>query len=79
MVRTLVNGQVVEKAPKTGAGKRMLPLDDTLAAQLKAFKALQAREKIAAGRPMTVLLTTFSVTNWAHPTSRPNSGAPGTG
>jgi integrase len=49
MVRTLVDGQVVEKAPKTTAGKRVLPLDDALAAQLKGFKALQAKEKLAAG------------------------------
>jgi DNA-binding CsgD family transcriptional regulator len=44
-----VDGQVVEKPPKTSAGARVLPLDDALVAQLRAFKALQAREKLAAG------------------------------
>lgn len=49
MVRTLVDGQVVEKPPKTAAGARVLPLDDALAASLKAFHALQVSEKLAAG------------------------------
>lgn len=48
-VRTVVDGKPVEKAPKTAAGKRTLPLDRTLVTQLKAFKALQAAEKLAAG------------------------------
>lgn len=48
-VRTLVDGKPVEKAPKTAAGKRTLPLDDALVATLKAFRAVQAREKLAAG------------------------------
>jgi integrase len=47
--RTLVDGRVVEKPPKTAAGKRVLPLDDALVAALKAFTARQAAEKIAAG------------------------------
>jgi len=49
IARTLVDGQAVEKPPKTSAGARVLPLDDALAAQLRAFRALQAREKLAAG------------------------------
>jgi integrase len=49
VVRTLVDGQVIEKPPKTDAGKRTLPLDDALTASLKAFHALQASEKLAAG------------------------------
>lgn len=47
--RTLVDGKVVEKPPKTVAGKRTLPLDDALASSLKAFRALQAAERLAAG------------------------------
>jgi integrase len=47
--RTLVDGQVVEKPPKTAAGKRVLPLDNALVGVLKAFKAQQAAEKMAAG------------------------------
>jgi integrase len=47
--RTLVDGRVVEKPPKTAAGKRVLPLDDALADALKAFKSRQAAEKMAAG------------------------------
>jgi hypothetical protein len=49
IVRTLVDGVLVEKPPKTDAGKRVLPLDDALVVQLRAFKALQAKEKLAAG------------------------------
>jgi integrase len=47
--RTLVDGQPVEKEPKTRAGKRTLPLDDWLIRSLKAFRAAQAAEKLAAG------------------------------
>lgn len=48
-VRTLVDRQAVEKPPKTDAGKRVLPLGDALTAALKAFRALQATEKLTAG------------------------------
>ncbi len=48
--RTLADGQPVEKATKTPRGTRVLPLDDTLLRDLKAFKALQARESAAAGQ-----------------------------
>jgi integrase len=47
--RTLVDGRPVEKEPKTAAGKRALPLDDALVSALKAFRAVQAVEKLAAG------------------------------
>ncbi|HEY6312655.1 MAG TPA: tetratricopeptide repeat protein [Streptosporangiaceae bacterium] len=47
--RTLVDGRPVEKPPKTDAGKRILPLDCTLTAQLRAFHKVQAAEKLAAG------------------------------
>ena len=47
--RTLVDGKPIEKPPKTDAGKRVLPLDRTLIAQLKGFRKLQAAEKLAAG------------------------------
>jgi integrase len=49
VVRTLVDGKAVEKPPKTGAGHRVLPLDDSLTASLTSFHALQAAERLAAG------------------------------
>jgi integrase len=49
MARTLVDGKPIEKPPKTDAGKRVLPLDHALIAQLKAFRTVQAAEKLAAG------------------------------
>jgi integrase len=49
-VRTLVDGKVVEKEPKTDAGDRTLPLPSAPAAALKKLKAKQAAEKLAAGR-----------------------------
>lgn len=51
VVRTLVDGEIVEKPPKTTAGKRDLALDDALVAALRTFRALQASEKLAAGEP----------------------------
>lgn len=47
--RTLVDGKPVEKATKTDAGTRTLPLDAGLVAQLRAFWKLQATERLAAG------------------------------
>lgn len=47
--RTLVRGAVVEKMPKSESGKRELPLPAPVHAALKAFKARQAQEKLAAG------------------------------
>ncbi|MET7639337.1 site-specific integrase [Streptomyces sp. NPDC005438] len=47
--RTLVAGKVVEKATKTKAGERVLPLPDEVLTPLKTFKARQAAEKLAAG------------------------------
>jgi integrase len=54
VVRTLVDGHPVEKQPKTTAGRRTLPLDDALVSTLKAFRAVQAREKLAAGEAYEV-------------------------
>lgn len=48
-VRTLVDGQAVEKEPKTDAGDRTLPVPATATAALKRLKARQAAEKLAAG------------------------------
>jgi integrase len=48
-VRTLVDGQAVEKPPKTEAGRRVLPLDAALTAALRGFRAVQAAEKLQAG------------------------------
>jgi integrase len=42
-VRTLVDGRAVEKAPKTNAGRRVLPMDAALTAALTDFRALQAK------------------------------------
>lgn len=55
MARTLVDGKPIEKAPKTAAGCRTLPLDDALAASLTTFHALQAKERLAAGEAYTAL------------------------
>lgn len=48
-VRTLVDGQAVEKEPKTDAGDRTLPLPAAASAALKKLKARQSAEKLAAG------------------------------
>jgi integrase len=47
--RTLVEGEVEEKGPKSEKGKRTLPLPEPALAALKSFKARQAKEKLAAG------------------------------
>jgi integrase len=48
-VRTMVAGQVDERAPKTEAGERTLPLDDVTADALELFGKLQSEEQAAAG------------------------------
>ena len=57
-VRTLVwtedGGQVVEKGPKTSAGRRTLPLPSPVTAALRSLKATQAAERLAAGEAYTV-------------------------
>lgn len=47
--RTLVAGEVVEKAAKSDAGQRRLPLPDIVLTALKAFRKRQAAEQLAAG------------------------------
>lgn len=51
--RTIVwsagGGQVIEKPPKTESGNRTLPLPAPVVGPLRTFKALQARERLAAG------------------------------
>jgi integrase len=49
LTRTLVEGEVEEKGPKSEKGKRKLPLPTPLHAALKAFKARQAAEAMRAG------------------------------
>ncbi|GLY55010.1 tyrosine-type recombinase/integrase [Lentzea sp. NBRC 102530] len=49
LTRTLVDGEVEEKGPKSEKGKRRLPLPKPLHAALKAIKARQAREAMRAG------------------------------
>ena len=48
-VRTLVDGQAVEKEPKTEAGDRTLPLPAAASAALKKLRARQHAERLAAG------------------------------
>lgn len=56
--RTIVwgegGGRVVEKPPKTDAGNRELPLPTFIVTELRAFKALQARERLATGEAYQV-------------------------
>jgi len=47
--RVLVDGRVIEKDPKSDNGYRTLPLDDELAAALRALRKRQREEKLAAG------------------------------
>jgi integrase len=47
--RVLVEGQVLEQDPKTRNGVRTLPLDGDLLVALRALRAQQARERLAAG------------------------------
>ncbi|CAM3962372.1 tyrosine recombinase XerC [Kibdelosporangium persicum] len=49
LTRTLVDGEVEEKGPKSEKGKRKLPLPKPLHAALKTFKAKQTAEAIHAG------------------------------
>jgi integrase len=52
--RTMVgNVQVLEKDAKTSAGERVLPLPGPVLDALKKFRALQARERLAAGEGYT--------------------------
>jgi integrase len=53
VTRTLVDGQAVEKGPKSAAGKRTLPLPEVATAALKAFRRRKAVEKLAAGEAYT--------------------------
>lgn len=48
--RVLVNGQVIIKTPKSELGYRTLPLDDVLAAGLRALHKTQTAERLAAGQ-----------------------------
>lgn len=52
--RTMIgNVQVLEKDAKTSAGERVLPLPGPVLDALKKFRALQARERLAAGEGYT--------------------------
>ncbi|MFF4839279.1 tyrosine recombinase XerC [Streptomyces collinus] len=52
--RTMIgNVKVLEKDAKTAAGERSLPMPSKALDALKKFKALQAREKLAAGEGYT--------------------------
>ena len=47
--RVIVNSQPTDSLPKTTRGQRSVPLDDQLVSLLKAHRAVQAAEKLAAG------------------------------
>jgi len=47
--RVVVDGKAVTSAPKTSAGRRSIPLDDSLLGLLRAHRARQAKERLAAG------------------------------
>lgn len=47
--RIVVDGKALDSEPKTSAGRRAIPLDDTLAAVLRSHKARLAGERLAAG------------------------------
>ena len=47
--RVAVRGQVLISEPKTGAGRRQVPLDDAVVAILRRHRTAQARERLAAG------------------------------
>lgn len=51
--RTMLGARVIEKDAKTDAGERVLPLPSKAADALKRFRALQARERLAAGEGYT--------------------------
>ncbi|MFF0184903.1 tyrosine recombinase XerC [Streptomyces sp. NPDC005244] len=51
--RTMLGSRVIEKDAKTDAGERVLPLPSKAADALKKFRALQARERLAAGEGYT--------------------------
>ena len=46
---TLVDGVMLEKGPKSEKGKRHLPLPAPVTVALRAFRARQAAERLAAG------------------------------
>jgi integrase len=47
--RTIVNGEAVPSRPKTAAGLRSISLDAHLVSLLRAHRARQAQERLAAG------------------------------
>jgi integrase len=47
--RITVNGKPVSSTPKTAAGRRTIPLDESLVALLRSHRARQAQEQLAAG------------------------------
>ena len=47
--RVVVDGKAVDSTPKTSAGRRTVPLDQHLVTELRAHRARQASERLAAG------------------------------
>ena len=48
--RVVVDGKVADSTPKTAQGRRSIPLDPSLVALLRRHRAVQAAEKLAAGK-----------------------------
>jgi integrase len=48
--RITVDGRTLDSTPKTGAGRRLVPLDDSLVALLRAHETRQKAERLPAGR-----------------------------
>ena len=46
--RVVVDGRAIDSEPKTSAGRRSIPLDDRLVELLRAHRARQSRERLAA-------------------------------
>jgi integrase len=47
--RIVVDGRVSESTPKTNAGRRTIPLDESLIGLLRSHRSRQAQERLAAG------------------------------
>jgi integrase len=71
IVETLVmaGNEVIASDPKTNAGRRSIPLDTRLVAELTAHRKSQKEERLKAGEAWEDR-GTCSQTSWGHPSSR---------
>jgi integrase len=65
--RVVVDGKPVDSEPKTAAGFRSVPLDDSLVAMLRSHRVQQATEKMGAGPAYDGDLTYVAVDERGHP------------